>query len=303
MLNIMNTYLKFNRKRLISYSKVILEKYYDKTIFEGLLDTYFNLRYVELPSGLCAKVINKELVKKAEILSEENNVDDIRLILSYFPFIYYIDGFLNKDIDVTIDKINDYRFKQLKLDKLDNEFKSNLVNDRKRISKYLSSFDSKDFELMVSKTNIKNLYKTEVIHNIKIPKLYSEYAINNVYNRGIVLENKLFISYTMVSILVLKDVLNLDCNNYIVEFSKSLIEKEDKLKRLFSIIDEDIVKDRVILSVNESDFLEYRDSYLKYINEGYKFIIYLDKDSNMKKDVIKKVFSYIGSDEKIMEVE
>ena len=156
---------------------------------------------------------------------------------------------------------------------------------------------------MVSKTNIKNLYKTEVIHNIKIPKLYSEYAINNVYNRGIVLENKLFISYTMVSILVLKDVLNLDCNNYIVEFSKSLIEKEDKLKRLFSIIDEDIVKDRVILSVNESDFLEYRDSYLKYINEGYKFIIYLDKDSNMKNDVIKKVFSYIGSDEKIMEVE
>ena len=45
MLNVMNTYLKFNRKRLINYSKIILEKYYNKTIFEGLIDAYFNLRY------------------------------------------------------------------------------------------------------------------------------------------------------------------------------------------------------------------------------------------------------------------
>ena len=32
-LNVMNTYLKFNRRRLINYSKIILEKYYYKGIF------------------------------------------------------------------------------------------------------------------------------------------------------------------------------------------------------------------------------------------------------------------------------
>lgn len=293
MLNVMNTYLKFNRKRLINYSKIILEKYYNKTIFEGLIDTYFNLRYTELPSGLCAKVINKDLVKKAEILSKDNDVDDIKLILSYFPFIYYLDGFLKKDIDVIVDKVNDFRFKQLNLEPVDDELKSTWISDKKRIDKYLDSFDSKEFYLSTGKTRVKNLYKTEVMHLVKIPKLYSDYAIDKVYNRGIVLENKLFINYTMVSVLVLKDILNLDCNYYIVEFSKSLIEKEDKLKRLFNIIDNDIVKDRVILSVNENDFLEYRDSYLKYINEGYKFILYLSDDSSLKNDSIRKVFSYV----------
>lgn len=293
MLNVMNTYLKFNRKRLINYSKIILEKYYNKTIFEGLIDTYFNLRYTELPSGLCAKVINKDLVKKAEILSKDNDVDDIKLILSYFPFIYYLDGFLKKDIDVIVDKVNDFRFKQLNLEPIDDELKSTWISDKKRIDKYLDSFDSKEFYLSTGKTRVKNLYKTEVMHLVKIPKLYSDYAIDKVYNRGIVLENKLFINYTMVSVLVLKDILNLGCNYYIVEFSKSLIEKEDKLKRLFNIIDNDIVKDRVILSVNENDFLEYRDSYLKYINEGYKFILYLSDDSSLKNDSIRKVFSYV----------
>lgn len=42
------------------------------------------------------------------------------------------------------------------------------------------------------------------MHLVKIPKLYSDYAIDKVYNRGIVLENKLFINYTMVSVLVLR---------------------------------------------------------------------------------------------------
>lgn len=301
-LNVMNTYLKFNRRRLISYSKIILEKHYNKNIFEGLLDTYINVRYIELPSGISVKLINKELVKKAEEVSLKHDVEDIKLILTYFPYIYYLDGFLNKDIEITINKINDYRKKYLKLEKLDSELRSNLINDRKRITKYLDSFDSKDFYLNLNKTNIKNLFKTEVLHEIKIPKLYSEYAINNVYNRGIVLENKLFINYYMVSKLILIDVLNKDSKYYIVDFSKTLILKEDKVKRLFNIIDNDLIKDRIILKVSENDFFEYRDSYLKYINEGYKFILYLNKESELNNDAIRRVFSYIEDDTLIKEV-
>ena len=301
-LNVMNTYLKFNRRRLIGYSKIILEKHYNKNIFEGLLDTYINVRYIELPSGISVKLINKELVKKAEELSLKHDVEDIKLILTYFPYIYYLDGFLNKDIEITINKINDYRKKYLKLEKLDNELRNNLINDRKRITKYLDSFDSKDFYLNLNKTNIKNLFKTEVFHEIKIPKLYSEYAINNVYNRGIVLENKLFINYYMVSKLILIDALNKDYKYYIVDFSKTLILKEDKVKRLFSIIDNDLIKDRIILKVSENDFYEYRDSYLKYINKGYKFILYLNKESELNNDAIRRVFSYIEDDTLIKEV-
>ena len=300
-LNVMNTYLKFNRRRLINYSKIILEKYYYKGIFEELLDTYIDLRYNELPSVANLKLINKELINKAEDL-KTYNIDDVILTLTYFPFIYYLDNFLKKDVDVIIDKINNYRVKQLKLDVLDNELKNIILNDQKRIDKYINSFDSKEFNLSIGKTNIVNLYTTEVIHNIRIPKLYSEYAINNVYNRGIVLENKLFINYYMVSKLILTDILNFNFKYYIVNFSKSLVDKEDKQKRLFNIIDNDIIKDRIILKVDESDFLKYRDNYLKYINEGYKFILYLNKDSSVKNDSIKRVFSYIVDDKQVLEV-
>ena len=300
-LNVMNTYLKFNRRRLINYSKIILEKYYYKGIFEELLDTYIDLRYNELPSVANLKLINKELINKAEDL-KTYNIDDVILTLTYFPFIYYLDNFLKKDVDVIIDKINNYRVKQLKLDVLDNELKNIILSDQKRIDKYINSFDSKEFNLSIGKTNIVNLYTTEVIHNIKIPKLYSEYAINNVYNRGIVLENKLFINYYMVSKLILTDILNFNFKYYIVNFSKSLVDKEDKQKRLFNIIDNDIIKDRIILKVDESDFLKYRDNYLKYINEGYKFILYLNKESSLKNDSIIRVFSYIVDDNQVLEV-
>lgn len=300
-LNVMNTYLKFNRRRLINYSKIILEKYYYKGIFEELLDTYIDLRYNELPSVANLKLINKELINKAEDL-KTYNIDDVILTLTYFPFIYYLDNFLKKDVDIIIDKINNYRVKQLKLDVLDNDLKNIILNDQKRIDKYINSFDSKEFNLSIGKTNIVNLYTTEVIHNIKIPKLYSEYAINNVYNRGIVLENKLFINYYMVSKLILTDILNFNFKYYIVNFSKSLVDKEDKQKRLFNIIDNDIIKDRIILKVDESDFLKYRDNYLKYINEGYKFILYLNKESSLKNDSIIRVFSYIVDDNQVLEV-
>ena len=300
-LNVMNTYLKFNRRRLINYSKIILEKYYYKGIFEELLDTYIDLRYNELPSVANLKLINKELIDKAEDL-KTYNIDDVILTLTYFPFIYYLDNFLKKDVDIIIDKINNYRVKQLKLDVLDNELKNIILSDQKRIDKYINSFDSKEFNLSIGKTNIVNLYTTEVIHNIRIPKLYSEYAINNVYNRGIVLENKLFINYYMVSKLILTDIFNFNFKYYIVNFSKSLIDKEDKQKRLFNIIDNDLIKDRIILKVYESDFLKYMDNYLKYIHEGYKFILYLNKDSSVKNDSIKRVFSYIVDDKQVLEV-
>lgn len=301
-LNVMNTYLKFNRKRLISYSKIILEKYYNKNILESLLDTYINCRYVDILDNLSAKSINKELVKKAEELSKEEEVMNIKLVLQFFPFIYYLDGFLKKDCDATIDKINNFRKKNLGLDSLDNELKTNLISDKKKIEKYIDSFNSKDFNLSINKTNIKNLYDTNLEHDIKIPKLYSEFAINNVYNRGIVLENRLFINYYMVSINILKDILDLDNNSYIVSFSNSLFEKEDKLKRLFNIIDNDVMKDRIIIKVYEDEFLEYKDEFLNYISEGHKFIIYLNSDSKIKNDPIIKVFSYMVNDNIVMEV-
>lgn len=291
-LNVMNEYLKFNRKRLVNYSKICLEKYYDKNIFEPFLDTYFNIRYYEIPEGLNARIINKELVSCAEELAQNKKIDDIKILLQYFPYVYYFDGFLKKDVDELISKIDEFRLKVLNLDSMDSTLKDTILSDQRRIDTYLNSFDSKDFMLDIFKTNNKSLFITKLKYNIKIPKLYSDYAINNVYNRGIVLENRLFINYYMVSNLVLKDILHNNVIFYIVDFANSLFEKEDKLKRLFNIFDYNELKNRVILNISEDEFNEYKDNICDLIKNGFKFSMHLAENTKLKDDPILKIFAY-----------
>lgn len=292
-LNVMKEYLKFNKKRLINYTKICLEKYYNKSIFENLLETYFNVRYYEIPDTLTTTIINKTLVKEAEILSKNYDIEDIKIILEYFPCIYYFDHFSKKDIDDLLLKINNFRAKTLSLEPLDSSLKKDIQEDEKKLEKYLNNFISKDFTLELEKTTTKSLFMTKLNHNLKIPKLYSDYAINNVYNRGLVSENKLFVSLYMISSLILKDIIDNKNNSYITDFTSSLIEKEDKLKRLFNIIDSNEIKNRVIFKITEKDFVNYKDNICTFIKNGYKFAIILEENSKLKNDTILKVFTYV----------
>ena len=300
-LNIYNEYLKFNRKRLINYSKICLDKYYNKHIFESFLDKYFSIRYNDIDNNLNINNINKELTLLGESLGKDNKLDSIKIILNYFPLIYYFDNLIKMNEDDLLNKINNFRNTKLSLDNIDDSFIKELLLDNKKIDNYLNSFNSKDFNINLNKIN-NNTYLVDLNYFIKFPKLYSEYSINNVYNKGLVLENRLFIIYYMVTINILKDILDNMINYYIVEFSSSLLDKEDKLKRLFNIIDNNEIKNRIIIKINEEDFYSNKDIYCDYFKDGYKFACILNNNSILYNDKLLKLFSYYYKDNSWKEV-
>ena len=46
-LNVVNEFIKFKKKTLNSYAKLCLDKYYDKKIFDELLEHYIKIRYYD----------------------------------------------------------------------------------------------------------------------------------------------------------------------------------------------------------------------------------------------------------------
>lgn len=48
-------------------------------------------------------------------------------------FSAHIFGWILKDIDVIVDKVNDFRFKQLNLEPIDDELKSTWISDKKEL--------------------------------------------------------------------------------------------------------------------------------------------------------------------------
>ena len=97
------------------------------------------------------------------------------------------------------------------------------------------------------------VYIETIDYNIRFPKIYSTYSINKVFNSAIINENINFILYNMVANKILKNVLyDIYDINYIVTFPISIIEKKEKLNRLFEIIDNEMVKNNIVINIKYS---------------------------------------------------
>ena len=69
------------------------------------------------------------------------------------------------------------------------------------------------------------MYTISKTHNVsldywfQIPKLYSEYAIDKVYNTDTINEDKMYIEYYIVTSKLLTEITNFDfSNNYLIDF-------------------------------------------------------------------------------------
>ena len=161
----------------------------------------------------------------------------------------------------------------------------------------MANFFSKNFEVNYYLTNLKKVYNVTISHNIKFPKLYSEYAIDKVFNFDVIGEDKLFIEYQMVNVRFLSEIIQGDFSkNYLLEFQTSIFEKKEKLVRLLRLIDNDITKENFSMKIDYSYYKNNKDTILDMINNGYNFCIFLDNsyDSDGENNnLINTVFKYI----------
>lgn len=297
-LNVVNEFIKFKKKTLNSYAKLCLDKYYDKKIFDELLDHYIKIRYYDeldlMTSKSFIKKINNQLIEKAKEIVIDSKNNNIEHLLYFFVFVYQLDGLIKLDVNLLVDKINKYRKDTLHLEKLDVRTTVNLFNTNiKREEIYLLEFEDENFYLDIKEIE-KNLFDVVISHNVKIPKLYSKYAIDTVFNRDIVLENKLFIEYYMTSAKIIEDVIKLNfTKKYMVEFCSNIISKKEKLSRLINIINDEIIKERLLIKINYSTYLENKLLVDNYITEGFKFCLIVDKEVEEKEKILFKIFSYV----------
>lgn len=310
MTNISKDYVSFVKKNIYSYIKLIMGNYFDKAIFDALLDTYINVRYYNMYESKYkdpVSNINYYLKSRVSKLMVDNNnyQNVIKEMDRLFKYIYYLDDVKKCDnLRLMILEIDKYRVNNLGINDGDFILKfSNLVkSNEKRKKKYLQEIDSDKFVIREIKTNNKRVSFCELEYDIKFPKIYSEYAISRVYNKGIINEDRLFITYYLVTGKILKNVKSLDYDkDYIVEFPLSIFSKEDKFNRLIKIIDSEMIRNNIVISITYTEYLEYKDYIDEFIGKGYKIAVIIDDKFDYKERsmIWINVFSYIITDSMI----
>ncbi len=305
--NLSNDYLTYTKKNIISYAKLILEKEYSKEIFNELLDTYIKVRYYndceEKYKGFASN-INYHLREKALQMMKDNpdKEDKIKASFYIFKYILCLDNVTKYDSlkDLLIE-IDEYRTSTLGL--YDENFISNFTTffkeNEKKKETYLEGFDSSKFSLNLKKTNNKNVFYVELDNSIKFPRIYSSYSINKVYNTGTINEQKAFITYHLVSREILKNIIEGNFNkDYIVAFPISIFEKKEKINRLFNTIDSDCIRNNLVIKLDYSDYLKYKEEVSSWIKQGYRVAVVLDSAFNYdnKSKMWLDIFSYIITD-------
>lgn len=286
--NLMEQYVKNTRKFIENYSKLYLGDLYQKKISDEYIDVYIESRihnYGESEQKFFYKRIYTSLENKKNELKqtfEKKDEHSILKNLQMYQSILYIDGVrpmldLKEFIKITCQK-RMLVYNLTKIPGLEPElFKLSKKYIDEKVS-YLSKYESKDFELETTKyTLIDNTYKVYLNYNFRIPYIYSNKVIGEVYNEGIVNEDKLIIEYTLLTIKCIKEIDSGDFNTkYIVDFASSILTKQTKLKQTLRIIDNAAIQEKIYLKIDYKSFEENKEIIYELMQEGYRFAIIID---------------------------
>ncbi len=305
-LNVIKEYADFSKKNISKYFELIMGKYYDKTLTNKYLDKYIDIRYYDLDTDKYSRNITKikKTLKEIYESTEEEKKTLAKFIYMLFDIMLYLDDVIEvENTDEIMNIINQIRIQKLGIDEPDfiEKFKDQLNKDKERKTKYLNSFVCEEFPVEYDYVYEQDVYNVAIFHDISIPKLYSKFAIDKVFNDGLVAEDKLFIEYYMVCAKILNNIIKGDYNNkFLLEFDANILKKKDKINRLLNIIDNDLTKDVISMKIDYKSFIACKEKIYELIKEGYKFSVIIDNtyDNVEKVDPsIFKVFEYIILDD------
>ncbi len=305
--SVMNNYLKLIKNNINEYMKIILDNKYNKSICDEFIDVYTSVFYYD-SYNLERKNKQKNEINKNinevynKLISSNFNIDKskvIDVIYDFFEDVLNLESLYKneKEYEKILEKINDLR--KEKIHKEDEEFKVKLIEKIKenlvKRKEFLEKYESKEFYIQKKKKDT-HLYNIELKYNIKFPMIYSEKAINKVFNSDIVSEDKLFIEYMLISIQIINDIENGIYNqNYLVEFTESLFEKKQKISRLLYVIDNQAIQDRLSFVIDYKNFIKYKDEIYNFVKSGFKIAINLDESFEFDAVELKRltIFSYV----------
>lgn len=144
---------------------------------------------------------------------------------------------------------------------------------------FFRRFSSEDFDL--KKTSIvKDLYATNLVYKINFSKVYSDYILEKTFEEGIVAEDKLPVKTTLLSVELLKDMINGDFHKkYALILPESLYGKEKKIKRILNNLNDEYAKSHVIILIDFSVLIKSRKIVKRIRRSGYKFAVAFEDSS------------------------
>ena len=299
--NIIKEYAEFSKKNIDKYFELIMGKFYDKELVDKFLSEYINIRYYDLDTDKYSRnitKINKKLTDVYNNISEKEK--EAKFIHIMFDVILYLDDVLEIDnIDEIFKLIDQIRKEKIGINEEDfiTKFKELYEKNKERKKTFLESISCEEFPVEYDYIYEQDIYNVTITHDIAIPKLYSKFAIDKVFNDGLIAEDKLFIEYYVVSNKILNNIINGDYNNkYLLEFNPNILKKKDKLARLLNIINNDLTKDVTSMKLFYKDFIVNKEKIYELIKDGFKFSVIIDDTYDNVEKIetdIFKVFEYI----------
>ena len=306
-MNIASEYIDFSRNSIKKYLMLILDHYFDQDIYDDMINAYINTRYYNLYPVMDEKFEANIVyyLKKSVKDIDEKFKDKARYMFKMFKYILYFDGAFECDsVRKLISEIKMFRLIELKIS--DGNFESKLYNmleeDLLAKKNFLESFSDKNFSMKYLKLKDQVFYCT-LEHNLKFSKLYSDYAIEKVFSNKVISEQKLFVSYSLACIRALEDVIKGNFDKvYILDYVFSLVSKPKKNQRLLKTIDNDIIKEKLVLKIKYSDYVANHDAVYDLTRNGFKIALEIDSsfEFNDENNKILKIIDYIiTSDSKL----
>ena len=306
-MNIASEYIDFSRNSIKKYLTLILDHYFDQDIYDDMINAYINTRYYNLYPVMDEKFEANIVyyLKKSVKDIDEKFKDKARYMFKMFKYILYFDGAFECDsVRKLISEIKMFRLIELKIS--DGNFESKLYNmleeDLLAKKNFLESFSDKNFSMKYLKIKDQIFYCT-LEHNLKFSKLYSDYAIEKVFSNKVISEQKLFVSYSLACVRALEDVIKGNFDKvYILDYVFSLVSKPKKNHRLLKTIDNDIIKEKLVLKIKYSDYVANHEAVYELTRNGFKIALEIDSsfEFNDENNKILKIFAYvITSDSKL----
>lgn len=293
MNNIIEKHIHKTQKRFKKYCNLILKSKYDRTIAEELIQRYVDARYYNFEVDESIKVFYRRIfdsIKKRSlelIKKDPAKKDVIEYTTDLFQYFFYFDFVRNNmEADLVINKIADMRATRLNIKSVETAdfiqgFAKLVEEDTLEVQENINMYDAEDFELEIKKVSSSNkeYYRVKLLYNFEFPKIFSQEAIEEVFDTDIIGEDKLFVEYPMIVNTTLIDILNGVFNKYyIVDFSVELLKKKKKLEQILQILENQAAQDKIIFEIEFDDFKENKSEVFKLIKRGFGFALKTNSD-------------------------
>src|SRR5574344_174230 len=297
--DIINYYINFVKKNILTFYHILLNNKYETNLINPLVDKYIDIRYFNNTLSKekdTIKLIDDELkpIVKNAIINNPKKEELIKNIYVIFSYVLYFDDVAIYDnLTVLVNALlADDLISLTYNDDVKEQLTNFIIDVENKKEEFNRLFNTSLFTLNESRLR-KNLYEVSIDNHSKIPKIYSDYAINKAFNSGTVNEDKYYVLYSMLAYNILKSAIDLDfINNYIVELPITLYNKNKKIERILNIINNDLTKNRIYFKITFNNYINNKDLVNGFIKEGYKFALELDDNFNNDLDSLV-LFSYV----------